>query len=69
MEGIGEVVQIDKSLFCGKHKYKHGRLLGDRNANNVNNANNNNKDNNADINSSSSDESNVDNDTSQPARN
>ncbi|CAF1030333.1 unnamed protein product [Rotaria sordida] len=55
MGGIGEVVQIDESLFRGKRKYHRGRLLlGDRPVN---------------ISSSSSDESNVDNDSTQQARN
>ena len=41
MGGIGEVVQIDESLFRGKRKYHRGRLLlGNRDNNNNNNNNN-----------------------------
>ncbi|CAF1523969.1 unnamed protein product, partial [Rotaria sordida] len=70
MGGIGEVVQIDESIFRGKRKYHRGRLLlGDSNVNNVNNANNNNNDNNVNISSSSTDESDVDNGSTQEARN
>ena len=38
MGGIGEVVQIDESLFRGKRKYHRGRLLlGNRDNDNNNN--------------------------------
>ncbi|CAF4500135.1 unnamed protein product, partial [Didymodactylos carnosus] len=41
MGGIGEVVQIDESLFRGKRKYNRGRLLlGNQNNNGNNNATN-----------------------------
>ncbi|CAF1313177.1 unnamed protein product [Didymodactylos carnosus] len=45
MGGIGEVVQIDKSLFRGKRKYNRGRLFRG-NRNNATRASNNNNNNN-----------------------
>ena len=77
MGGIGEVIQIDKSLFRGKPKHNRGRLLLGNHNNNNNNGNNNINDNNDNINnndvkspsSTSNDESDVNNDGAQPNNN
>ena len=42
MGGIGEIVQIDESLFRGKRKYHRGRLLLGNSRNQTTAANNNN---------------------------